>query len=277
MTALRPTAKASALSAAWCRLAGTGLFLAGFAQALAATTPEEAYELGRAALRQREFAVAVTHFEQAVADRPETTGYHVWLGNACAWMAATVPTPAKPRWGRRSLASYRRALELDPDNVDAHFSLMNFYRHVPAFLGGGLARAWAQAAEIERRDPARGAHARALLLEQEGRATEALQVLLDAASSHPNDFGLSFTLGRLAVRSGRNLSEAESALNRCLELAPTGSLEGRDEARALLLELTQLRRSELPVACDLCPNPSYDKTLGKRAGGGHEAGYHARR
>lgn len=249
---------------AWRYLGPACLTLAGAVLPLAATTPD-AYEMGRAALRQREYAVAVARLEQAVADRPEVADHHVWLGHACAWMAATVPTMAKARWGRRSLASYRRALELDPDNVEAHFGLMNFYRHVPEFLGGGLTKAWAQAAEVDRRDPARGAQARALLLEQEGRANEALQVLLDATAAHPDSFGLNLLLGRLAVRSGRNLPEAKSALSRCLALDPAGSPEGREDARALLVALTKQPRGQLPVACHLPPGPNHEKDAGKTA------------
>jgi tetratricopeptide (TPR) repeat protein len=198
------------------------------------------YELGRAALRQGDFTAAVAHLECAVAERPREADVHVWLGNAYAWMAARVPTPEKPRWGRLCLAAYRRALALDPDHVDAHFSLMNYYRHVPAFFGGGLAKAWAQAGEVARRDAARGAQARALLLEQEGREDEALQVLRAAVPAHPDNFALNFMLGRLAVGSGRNLAEGEAALRRCLELEPTGSRDGRAEVQALLQRLPQL-------------------------------------
>lgn len=229
------------------RTLAIGIVLTGALSSLTAAPPDS-FERGRTALRQREFATAVKHFEQAVADGPDDADNHAWLGNACAWMAATVPTAEKPRWGRRALASYRRALTLDPEHVDAHFSLMNFYRHVPVLLGGGMTKAWAQAREVARRDAARGALARALLPEQEGRMVEALQVLRAEAAAHPDNFSLNFNLGRLAVGAERNLAEGESALRRCLDLEPTGSQESRAEVQALLIRLAQLRKPEPPIA-----------------------------
>lgn len=205
--------------------------------------------MGRAALRQGDFTAAVTHLERAVAESPRAADSHVWLGNAYAWMAARVPMAEKPRWGRLCLASYRRALALEPDHVDAHFSLMNYYRHVPAVFGGGLARAWAQAGEIGRRDPARGAQARALLLEQEGRGAEALQVLLEAAAANPGNYALNFLLGRLAAAQGRNLAEGEAALRRCLDLEPTESSQGPAEIQRLRLQIARQRQT-MDIAVD---------------------------
>jgi tetratricopeptide (TPR) repeat protein len=202
----------------------------------------EFYNLGREALRQGAYLLAVQQLERAVAEHPGNADRHVWLGNAYAWMAATAPLSEKREWGRLCFASYHKALALDPENVEAHFSLMNYYRHVPAFLGGGLKLAKAQAEEVRRRDPARGAYAQALLLEQEGDRAAAIATLLSAAADYPNNYSVNFMLGRLTTEEGMFLIEGEDALRRCLDLSSSENQPGHEKVHALLRQI-QARQS----------------------------------
>jgi len=56
--------------------------------------------------------------------------------------------------------SLDEALRLDPDNVEIRLDLVRFYAVAPRILGGGVAAARAQAAEIAKRDAPLGSFAR---------------------------------------------------------------------------------------------------------------------
>lgn len=162
----------------------------------------------------------------------------LWLGNAHAW-SASVAAGFKDRLGhgRQALALYRRAVELDPESVPARFALMNFYRHVPALVGGGLHRAYEQAREIARRDEITGAHAHALLSFHEKKFPLAYDTLRQLLEKQPAHYGANFLLGRLAAASGEHRDEGRAALLRCLALTPGENDDPHDDVHALLAQL----------------------------------------
>ncbi|AOS44184.1 Tetratricopeptide repeat protein [Lacunisphaera limnophila] len=193
--------------------------------------------LGKLAIRRGDYPAATELLEQAVALAPRESEYHHWLGNSLAWAAAGAPFREKAALGRRCLAAYRHALELDPDNLRARFSLMNFYRHVPRLLGGGLGRAREEAAEIHRRDPVEGAYARAVLQAQEEDFAAAFSSLREVLARQPGHYAANHLLGQVALASGERLAEGAYALRRCLELEPTETDAGHEAVVRCLGEL----------------------------------------
>jgi tetratricopeptide (TPR) repeat protein len=204
-----------------------------------AGSAEDLYRRGRQAVLRGDYSGATALLERAIAQSPRESDYQHWLGNSYAWLAAGAPLSDKPALGRKCLAAYQRAIELDPDNLPARFSLMNFYRRVPRLLGGGLARAEGQAEEIGRRDPVQGNYARAVLLGDEKKYAEALAVLADVLRQKPSYYAANLTLGRLALESGQRLNEGVAALRRCLELTPTENDEDHEAASKWLGQLTK--------------------------------------
>ncbi|MFI5358023.1 MAG: tetratricopeptide repeat protein [Opitutales bacterium] len=206
--------------------------------------PADLYYLGKIAVRRGDYAGAIARLERAGALAPRESDYQLWLGNAYAWAAATAPLRAKPALGRKCLAAYQQALALDQDNVSARLGLMNFYRHVPVLMGGGLDRAYAQAEEIRRRDPDRGAIAQAVLLGQEKKFDQAFGVLERLLARDRRNYAANCLLGKLALASGQRLAEGAEALRRCLALPPTES----DESHELVAgRLGQLGRKRAPA------------------------------
>ncbi|MBX3737140.1 MAG: tetratricopeptide repeat protein [Candidatus Didemnitutus sp.] len=200
--------------------------------------PAALYYLGKLAVHRRDYPCAVELLERAAQASPTDAAIALWLGNAHAWSASVAEgLGARVSHGRKALAHYRRAVELDPTSVPARFSLMNFYRHVPALLGGGIDRARAQAAEIDRLDPVAGAHARALLAFHQQDFAAAHATLQPLLAQHPAHYAANFLLGRIAVASGQYREAGRAALERCLQLPPTENDESHAEARALLAQL----------------------------------------
>jgi tetratricopeptide (TPR) repeat protein len=216
------------------------ILFAGAAQAAvepASGHAEEVYRSGKRAVQGKEYVLAVEQMERAVALAPRVSDYHHWLGNSYAWAAAIAPMCDKSALGRKCLAAYQRALALDPDNLAARFSLMNFYRHVPRLLGGGPRRAAAEAEEIHRRDPAEGAYARAVLLGDEKKYAQAFAALAGVLRQKPDHYAANSLFGRLALASGERVPEGAAALRRCLKFTPAETDESHETVTRWLSEL----------------------------------------
>jgi tetratricopeptide (TPR) repeat protein len=227
------------------------IFISG--AALAADEPvaggaNELYRQGKQAVLRGDYVAATVLLQRAIGIAPRESDYHHWLGNGFAWLAATAPLGDKPALGRKCLAAYLRAIELDPDNLGARFSLMNFYRRVPRWLGGGPERAAEQAEEIHRRDPLQGAYARAVLLGDEKHYPEALATLAEVVRQHPAYYAANLAFGRLALESGLRQDEGAAALRRCLELAPAENDESHEVVTRCLNEFVVRLPTTVTVA-----------------------------
>lgn len=205
---------------------------------LAQTDPAASLVLqGKLAIRRGDYATAMDMLEQAVALAPREPDFHHWLGNACAWAASVAALADKRALGKKCLAAYRRALELDPDNLPARLSLMNFYRHVPRLLGGGMNRARAEAEEIRRRDPVHGLYADAVLYAHEQNYAAAFATLTKVLRENPGHYAANHLFGRVALATGERRVEGVAALRRCLELEPAETDASLEAVRQCLAEL----------------------------------------
>lgn len=151
--------------------------------------------LVRLLLRQGKADAAIDIAKAAVGLAPQDPQVHYWLGNAYGMRLGQVGMLSKLAIAPRLRDAFERAVQLDPDLVDARSSLVQFYLQAPAAIGGGLDEARRQAAEIAKRDPARGHVARAQILMREDKPAEALQAYEAAHAAKPGDAGIRLSLG----------------------------------------------------------------------------------
>ncbi|HYK41210.1 MAG TPA: tetratricopeptide repeat protein [Thermoanaerobaculia bacterium] len=256
----------AAPAAAPCRLEeGTALFEARkFPDArralepCAATDAKASLYVGRAWLAQNDFEHAIPAFEKAVALEPKSSDAHMWLGRAMAQKAAKANVFQQASLAGKIHKEFDQAVVLDPASVEARLSLMDFYLLAPGIMGGSVAKAQEQAAEIRRRDPLKGYQAAGKIAENEkhfdaaeaeyekaqrefpqrkepyfwraslaakqkqyGRGFDILESLLKAM---PGDETIYFTIGRYGAQTGERLDRAEECLKRYLQHEP-----GKDE------------------------------------------------
>lgn len=213
-----------------------------------------AFYLGRIALEERHSDRAADYFEAATTLDPNNTMYFLWLGRALGGEAHQASVLRQPGLARRTRAAWERAIELDPDNLDARADLIQYYVQVPGILGGSTARAIEQAEAIRKRNALRGYLELGAIYEREQALDKAEQAYLGAAkeksdrhigeyrlgvfyqnvgaydkafdlfesmvAANPSEFGALFQIGKTGAMSGQRLDRAAEALEAYLRTTP---------------------------------------------------------
>jgi tetratricopeptide (TPR) repeat protein len=181
-------------------------------------TVETDFYLGRLALWFDDLPVALPHLERCASLAPQQARIQNALGDACGLAAQKANIFAKLGWAKRCIAAYERAAELEPQNPAWRWSLIGYYINAPCLAGGGMGKAYAQAAEIRRLDAANGREAFATVYLADSRYNEAFGEFAPVLSKSPDDFLALYQVGRCAAVSGQQLERGITALRRCLIL-----------------------------------------------------------
>ena len=243
---------------------GVRLFEAGkfreaktvFEPAFRANTSDAAaaFYLGRIALEERKNERAADYFEAATKLDPKNTTYFLWLGRAYGREAQQANVLRQPGLAKRTKSAWERAIELDPDNLDARSDLIQYYVQAPGFLGGSMAKAIEQAEEIRKRNALRGYLELGALYERDKKLVEAEHAYVAASreksdrhvgeyrlglfyqntgafekafdlfeamvAANPSEFGALFQIGKTGAMSGQRLDRAAEALEAYLQTTP---------------------------------------------------------
>jgi tetratricopeptide (TPR) repeat protein len=108
---------------------------------------------GEAILGAGRLEEAVKLGEQCVAAHPQVSNCHLALGNALGSKAMSAGIMSAIGYAGTIRDSFRKAVELDPQNMDARFSLMQYYMAAPGIVGGGTSKAQALAAQTATVNP----------------------------------------------------------------------------------------------------------------------------
>lgn len=214
------------------------------ARALVAAHPREAAAhalLGSVRFFKGEGEEAVKAFEKAVELAPANSEYHRQLGDSYGLTAQQANVLFKMGWGKKCRLAYEKSVELDPANLAARSSLLMFYQMAPAIAGGGMDKAYDQAAAIKKHDVSRGHVAYAQLYTSEKKFAEAWNELESALKATPDHYPALFQFGRLSVLTGERLERGMDALKKCLALPPSPNAPGHDAAHWRLGNLWEKR------------------------------------
>lgn len=247
--------------------------------ALAAQTSLQVFSAGRTAVLAGDYDNAIRQLERAVELDESNADYHYWLGRAVYEAAPRASKLRMPGMAVRVRNEWERAVALNPNQVDARAGLAEWYAMAPGLMGGDKAKAQEQAAEVTKRNPARGAMARAVIASHENdwpREVEAYQqaislapdttaayVELAAAYVRTNRIDSAFVtigryasrrstdpwrlyyLGRLAGSTGQRLEEGEQALRQFLVAPPPDlTAPGLSRARYWLGKIAERRGNQ---------------------------------
>ncbi len=200
--------------------------------------------LGRALLRLRRYEPSAERLEKAVALRPGSSQAHDWLGRAYGGIAQESRNPLKQAGlAKKIKAEFEKAVELDPANFDARENLIQYYLQAPGFMGGSLAGARQQAAEIRKRDLYRGLQAWALVHADQKRLDLAVAEHEAAVRQTPGDPRIRRSLGFL-YQEVKRWDDAFAALEAVLQATPNDPLALYQIGRAASLSGKRLERGE---------------------------------
>lgn len=116
---------------------------------------EAAFYLGRTYFNA-DVKEASKWFDKAIDLDESVSKYHEWLGNALGRQAQSSGKLKQARLIRRAKKGWDKAVELDPTNIDARESLIQFYLQAPGIFGGSDNKAKEQAAAIMETNERRG-------------------------------------------------------------------------------------------------------------------------
>jgi tetratricopeptide (TPR) repeat protein len=215
-----------------------------FEKALAADArdAEALHFLGRLAMIDDKDRDAARLFERAIAIVPDNSVYQMWLGRAYGRQAQRAGALSKMGLAKKTRKAMERAVSLDGANIEAREDLLQYYAQAPGIVGGSMEKAFAQASEIERLDPVRGARARASLYEREKKWADAERTYTALLRDHPTAPSVELQLGLFYARSEQwekafehfegMLRRDPSNLSALFQLGRTGALSGQRLERA---------------------------------------------
>src|SRR5256885_11035755 len=111
-------------------------------------TPNDAeafHLLNRAYCVIEKWDQAIKAGEKAVALKPDSSDYHMWLGRAYGSKAEHSGWFSGMQNAKKSRAGFEKSVELNSMNAEARTDLAEFYMEAPGILGGGKDKALAQA------------------------------------------------------------------------------------------------------------------------------------
>lgn len=222
-----------------------------FFEPYAAKNPKDAdaaYYLGRTLFALRQHEKAAEQLEKAAALAPNRSDIQVELGRAYGQAALRANILRQAGLAGKTRTAWEKAVALDANNLEARDLLIQYYLNAPGFMGGGVDKARAEAAEIKKRDAVRGHQAFATIAvaqkdpataERELKAAiqaapansrprlllgmfyqdqqkweaafEALETILKA---DPDNWDALYQVGRAGALSGKRLDRAEECLKR---------------------------------------------------------------
>jgi tetratricopeptide (TPR) repeat protein len=132
------------------------------------------------AMAAEDWDAAVDAAAALVTRAPGVAGYELLLGQALLSHARARPSLGAIAKVRKGRAAVERSIALDPDNLEARYTLMQFLLQAPGIAGGDRNEARRQAGEIEARDRTRGLAARLEVATVAGKKEELRRVVADA-------------------------------------------------------------------------------------------------
>lgn len=203
---------------------------------------EVTHRLGVLALREGKLEEAEALLLRAAEQDPQLdqqSEIFIHRGDLYAQQAMRAGLFSKLALAKKCKISYQKAVALDPSNIWAHLSLMEFYRHAPSIAGGSLQKARLHAEAAAGIDPAKGRFALALVSVSEKKIDEAFGLFREVAIDSSSDYVALSQLGQLCVITGQRLETGATAFRRCLDLTPVSGAPNHPTVHYLLGQIAE--------------------------------------
>jgi tetratricopeptide (TPR) repeat protein len=176
---------------------------------------------------------AIAACEKAIGLAPRNSDYHLWLGRAYGEKADASSFFTAIGLAKKVRSEFERAVELDPNNVDARTDLAEFYLEAPGIVGGGQDKARAQAAKLGTLDDAKAHWINGRIAEKKKDLAAAEQEYQAAIEADHGSADSWLNLASFYRHSGR-LDEMEKAISHATSAPAKESVVLMDAAETLI-------------------------------------------
>jgi len=178
--------------------------------------PDINFLLGKASFLTGDYDNAEDYLEKAIkldengSDQSDESQYHYWLANTKGIKAQKGGILKMPGRAKACKNNYEKAIELQPENLEARFGLLQYHLQAPGFVGGDKDKARAQADTIGYFDKVQGLKAQSMIAEfVDEDYPKAEDYLRQAMATDTTNLDSYYWLGHFLARRGR-MEEAES-------------------------------------------------------------------
>jgi tetratricopeptide (TPR) repeat protein len=192
--------------------------LAG-SQATATGEEPESFVEAQKKMESGDIDGAIELFKETVALDESSSVYHTWLGRAYIEKLQNASFYEKGMLSGKALDHLKKAVKLDPENVEARISLAGYYANAPSIAGGSKKKAREQADEIMKYDPVQGRAIMAGVYIKEQKYDLAIDNLEYCTEALPEDTELRYRLG-MVYQDQQNYSKAFDVFEQMLEIEP---------------------------------------------------------
>lgn len=182
-----------------------------------------AADMARLYLAQGQNQTGVQWARKAVALAPDNAVFEMLLGDAYVQYVNDVGFFSKFGIAHRILAAYQKAVQLDPDNADARYSLAMYYIMAPGLVGGSTVKGHAQIAALDKIAPTEAEQA---LAEDalERKHFKRGEALLQQAAQHSSGEGSAVALALLLAEHDHQYVRAMRVLDQAIRKDPHADL-----------------------------------------------------
>ena len=131
---------------------------------------------------------AVDHMEQAVEISSTNADYHYGLGAAYGMKARSAGVIKQAFLAPKVRREFEKAVSLNPQLVDAHIGLAQYYWQAPGIMGGDMEKAYLEADIAIRLDEMKGRSLKANILIAEKRNSDASQEMKTLTQHRTGDW-----------------------------------------------------------------------------------------
>jgi tetratricopeptide (TPR) repeat protein len=131
------------------------------------------FYLGRISYDEKNYEDAADFFEEAFEINDKVADYHYWYGSTIGTIAQDANTLRQGMLAPKIKTAFEKTIALDPQNIDAHWGLVEFYTQAPGFMGGDWEKAEQTAKGILKIKKSEGYRALATVFERQDKFVEA--------------------------------------------------------------------------------------------------------
>ncbi|HYS55488.1 MAG TPA: tetratricopeptide repeat protein [Thermoanaerobaculia bacterium] len=220
---------------------------------------------GRAAMQRGDYETAANLFEKAVAQNPNSSDAHEHLAEAYGSLAQRANIFKQPSLASKTHREFAHAVELDPNNLDARWGLIEFFMIAPGIMGGDEKKAVQEANEIKKRDAMRGHQAFAFIYGRQKKPDLARKEYVDAVREEPNSPKSHYLLAISFLLADKNYKSAAEEFEMAVKLDPTFMPGWFQIGHMAALSGANLQRGEEALQKYLAYTPKQDEPQHYRA------------